>query len=204
MSILRKLSTRQRVAFALVILLLLGLSGSGLLGGTSSSQNPPGPQKARVAVGDDGAQPLSQAEQAALADHQQDVTHLPNGGIAVRDLKHDVSPPLRDIAPIVPVYEKRPIQPEHDLPEMDTPKIDRDPVLQSIMGKLAIPTPIVSFEGLYNYWGVLPPDTVGDVGPNHYIQQVNVGFQIFSKSTGATLYGPANFNTLFRGFGGPC
>jgi len=201
MSILRERSTLQRIAFAVLMLVLIGAIGSGLLAG--SNQSVPAQQKARVAV-DNDPQPLSAAEQTALAEHQQDVRHLPNGGIAVRDLKHDVSPPLRDIAPIVPVYEKRPIQPEHDLPEVKTPKLDRDPVLQTIMGKLAIPTPIVSFEGLYNYWGGIPPDTVGDVGPNHYVQQVNVGFQIFNKNTGASLYGPANFNTLFRGFGGPC
>ena len=32
---------------------------------------------------------------------------------------------------------------------------------------------------------------------------VNLGFQIFSK-TGVSLYGPANNNTLWTGFGGLC
>ena len=35
------------------------------------------------------------------------------------------------------------------------------------------------------------------------MQIVNSGFEVFSK-TGTSLYGPANNNTLFSGFGGPC
>jgi hypothetical protein len=66
-----------------------------------------------------------------------------------------------------------------------------------------MPTPIANFDGIYNIWGGYPPDTSGDVGPNHFVQIVNVGFQIFSK-TGTSLYGPANNNTLFAGFGGFC
>ncbi|MEZ4771002.1 MAG: hypothetical protein R2844_21610 [Caldilineales bacterium] len=50
---------------------------------------------------------------------------------------------------------------------------------------------------------MLPPDTNGDVGPNHYMQWVNLSFAIYSK-TGALLYGPAAGNTLWSGFGGPC
>src|SRR5207253_1067870 len=51
--------------------------------------------------------------------------------------------------------------------------------------------------------GVYPPDTNGDVGPNHFVQIINLSFQIFNKS-GVSLYGPANNNTLWSGFGGPC
>ena len=48
-----------------------------------------------------------------------------------------------------------------------------------------------------------PPDTNGDIGPNHYIQTVNSDFAIFSK-TGTVLYGPVPLNTLWSGFGGDC
>jgi hypothetical protein len=48
-----------------------------------------------------------------------------------------------------------------------------------------------------------PPDTNGDVGPNHYVQTVNTDFAIYSKS-GTLLYGPAPINTLWNGFGGGC
>jgi len=53
--------------------------------------------------------------------------------------------------------------------------------------------------------GCLPPDTNGDVGPNHYIQSVNSAIQIFSKA-GATLSGPTTYNSFFSamGPGTPC
>ena len=66
----------------------------------------------------------------------------------------------------------------------------------------------MSFEGVGNVNGVLPPDTNADVGPNHYVQSVNVSFAVYSKGTETTppalLYGPAAMNTLWTGFGGPC
>ncbi len=60
----------------------------------------------------------------------------------------------------------------------------------------------VSFDGI-PATGSLPPDTVGDVGPRHYVQMVNTAFAIYDKS-GALLAGPVAINTLWAGFGGPC
>jgi len=51
--------------------------------------------------------------------------------------------------------------------------------------------------------GLLPPDTVGDVGLNHYIQAVNNVFSIYDKQ-GNLLAGPSAINSLWSGFGGPC
>lgn len=65
------------------------------------------------------------------------------------------------------------------------------------------PALLVDFEGLDNINGVLPPDTEGAVGLNHYVQVVNSSFAIYSKA-GALLSGPFNTNTLWSGFGGPC
>ena len=65
-----------------------------------------------------------------------------------------------------------------------------------------------SVEGVGNVNGVLPPDTNGDVGPNHFVQWVNLSFAVYSKGTSTTppalLYGPAPANTIWSGFGGPC
>ena len=57
------------------------------------------------------------------------------------------------------------------------------------MPLLAAPT--VNFDGVNNLNGVLPPDTNGDVGPNHYVQWVNLSFAIYNKS-GTQLYPPAD------------
>ena len=82
---------------------------------------------------------------------------------------------------------------------------DRDPLVGlQTPGNLAVPAPILNFAGISNT-GVVPPDTVGAVGPNHYIQMVNgpgsSQFVIFDK-TGALLVGPLELSTLWTS--GPC
>ncbi len=51
------------------------------------------------------------------------------------------------------------------------------------------PAPMDNFAGLdFADWGSgWPPDTVGDVGPTHYIQMVNSSVGIYDKSTGTRL-----------------
>jgi uncharacterized repeat protein (TIGR01451 family) len=51
------------------------------------------------------------------------------------------------------------------------------------------PAPLSTFEGLDNAnWGAgHPPDTVGDVGPNHYVQAINTSIGIYNKATGARV-----------------
>jgi len=62
--------------------------------------------------------------------------------------------------------------------------------------------PIISIDGVGNVNGVAPPDTDGDVGPNHYIQMINLSFAIYDKQ-GNKLYGPVANSTLWSGFPGP-
>jgi hypothetical protein len=124
-----------------------------------------------------------------------------------RSVKNDVSPPLRSMKPLAP----EPWSVVREMPESDVlngsqPQAPvKDPVVQSSFGALspAIPAPASNFEGVPNRNGVYPPDTNGDVGPNHYVQMVNLSFQIWDKA-GNSLYGPANGNTLWSGFGGAC
>jgi hypothetical protein len=59
-----------------------------------------------------------------------------------------------------------------------------------------MPPPLLTFEGTtHAEGGGLPPDTNGDVGPNHYVQAVNQAFKIFDKS-GNTLSGPTTIAKL--------
>lgn len=67
-------------------------------------------------------------------------------------------------------------------------------------------SPLVNFEGLsnqdnFNVIGgrVNPPDPVGDVGKNHYVEMVNLVFAVYSK-TGTLLLGPADIGSLWAGF----
>jgi hypothetical protein len=71
---------------------------------------------------------------------------------------------------------------------------------------LTIGAPLANFEGLsnqdnFNVFGfrVNPPDPVGDVGPNHYVEMANLIFAVYSK-TGTLLLGPVDTGTLWAGF----
>jgi len=70
-----------------------------------------------------------------------------------------------------------------------------------------MPGPLVTFDGIsetQSGCGCAPPDTDGDVGPNHYIEAINSSFKIFDKS-GNTLAGPTTFNSFFAALiGTPC
>jgi hypothetical protein len=67
-----------------------------------------------------------------------------------------------------------------------------------------MPSASSSFEGLSN--GGDPPNTNGDVGPQHYIQAINTSFAIYSK-VGALMVGPISLNAFFAAApatGTPC
>src|SRR2546430_815607 len=49
-----------------------------------------------------------------------------------------------------------------------------------------MPGPLLTFEGMNNTCSCAPPDTNGDVGPNHYVEPVNLSIKIFDKN-GNTL-----------------
>ena len=82
-----------------------------------------------------------------------------------------------------------------------------DSVVQRWPGITAMPSPILNFEG--NGIGLAgfdmtasPPDTEGDVGPNHYVQWVNQMLAIWDKA-GNLLYGPVRGVEPFQGMKNP-
>ncbi len=123
----------------------------------------------------------------------------------------DISKPLKDITPIqagvrVRTWKNKQVPNklgiENDLKNM-APLEGKDPVLQDNMrGTTDGGTIIQNFAGVGNLSGVAPPDTDGDVGPNHYFQMVNSAFAIWDKE-GNLLYGPVDNITLWDDFDGP-
>jgi hypothetical protein len=129
-----------------------------------------------------------------------------------------ISKPVRTLATMEPaaepagIYEINPPQSgdftpvprrEEDLiidPLMKTP-LERE--LLHIPELVNTPPPSLHFEGLNNISGVVPPDPIGDVGPNHYVQMVNKVFAIYNKS-GTLLAGPFPINQLWAGQGNAC
>ena len=149
-----------------------------------------------------GAQPVSEADDSQSVE-------LRSPQVASAD-HHDVSAPLSLIRPAPPSLEER----EH--PVKPVPRRfnhgAHDPVVQASAVPLLIPAPASNFDGMgQGFTGPAgaftvnsaPPDTNGDVGPNHYVQIVNSDFAVFNKA-GTALFGPVPINTLWSGFGGGC
>jgi len=127
----------------------------------------------------------------------------------------DISPPLSELAKI-PVPENATLraieaEPWRAVPHMrfqsTAPVVD--PVVQSSLGSGPfIPSPITTFEGMGTGLAGFtvqsaPPDTDGDVGPNHYVQIVNSGVTVFNR-TGTPVLGPVLTRTFWNGFNGAC
>jgi hypothetical protein len=72
-----------------------------------------------------------------------------------------------------------------------------DPLLQLQNGNDKRGSILLNFEGTGNLQYKLPPDPVGAIGTNHFVQIVNMSFTIFDKS-GNNLYGPAPLLTLWQ------
>ncbi len=140
-------------------------------------------------------------------------------GFAVR---HDTSPPLREMAlppPVRPGVDREvPIRVPADLPARVRPTAPApDALRQSEARPFEIsgptPPPSLSFRGLsdddnalVNGFRIVPPDTEGDVGPSHYVQYVNLLWAVYDKATGAIVPGGGPFpgNSFWQGFGGIC
>src|SRR5438094_3992247 len=100
-------------------------------------------------------------------------------------------------------------------PQSDTgalpPRETSLPWLQSLLRGLFRPTPtmpppLFTFEGMNRTESGddAPPDTDGDVGPNHYVEVVNQAIRIFDKS-GNSLTPVITFNSFFAPLvGTPC
>jgi hypothetical protein len=127
-------------------------------------------------------------------------------------VNHSTSIPLRDITPHTPLPRMDENTPHDDIYEgREYPNRDialpkgPDPAWQKDKGLVGGKAPTINFEALRNSdnspWSVRPPDSDGDVGPNHYFAMCNNVFEIFDRE-GNTLLGPAGNTTLWDGFNG--
>jgi hypothetical protein len=134
--------------------------------------------------------------------------HSPKFGKAVA---FDTSKPLRELAKTAKTAardENTRMSPERG-PTVKDKGYSGDAAVQDFSSVSAVATiggPIANFEGLnqndnFATTGrrVNPPDPVGDVGPNHYVEMINLVFGVYSK-TGARLLGPLALGDLWAGF----
>src|SRR4051812_25518443 len=133
------------------------------------------------------------------------------GGEVTPALHHDESAPLL-LMPVAPRSTERVEHEVKRLPRNFNTAKAPDPALQAAAVGPLVPTTSTNFDGVGQAFSgpsgaftvqSAPPDTNGDVGPNHYVQIVNSDFAVFNKS-GTVLYGPVPINTLWSGFGGGC
>ncbi|MBI1739806.1 MAG: hypothetical protein HYR57_02845 [Candidatus Koribacter versatilis] len=128
-------------------------------------------------------------------------------------LAFDVSQPVRSLPLAVPQYsspEEREIRPEGGIVAKDR-GFSGDAARQLTVARPGqfgpvIPSPMLTFEGLsnldnFNAYGfrVNPPDPVGDVGPNHYVEMINLVFNVYDKQ-GNSLIGATRLGDLWAGF----
>lgn len=153
-------------------------------------------------LGNGGGLPVTAAESA------NGPVEKASGHWVGADQHHDRSKELRSIKPI-PV---RAVELEDEEEEEDGGRDTHgstgpaSPVQQQLAAP-AMPASSLSFDGIA-FPGVscncAPPDTNGEVGATQYVQIVNEGFQVFDKSTGASVYGPAAISTIWSGAGNVC
>ena len=139
-------------------------------------------------------------------------SNIQRGALVSAAEHHDLSAPLTLMQPaaLTATNVEHPVK---KIPRHYSRARPFDPVLQSAVAvPLVAPAPLTNFNGVGNGFSgpagtfsvaAAPPDTNGDVGPNHYVQIVNTDFAIFNKS-GTAIFGPVAINTLWSGFGGGC
>ena len=129
----------------------------------------------------------------------------------------NTSIPLRDMFPVpVPPKGFPYVVPLHDYggPILEDTFVD-DPVVDRGSQSSCHPPLCIfvdlSYEGqsdddnaLVLGFRVVPPDTNGDVGKDHYVQMVNSITEIFDRDTGTSLMGPFASNMFWSGLGGAC
>ena len=126
----------------------------------------------------------------------------------------DVSPALRDLPPAARPLVFDPgklveVEPEPKRVGRRAHGIkpySADGVLQLFKLAPTIPAPLLTFEGLSNLdnnnvfgFRVIPPDPDGEVGPNHYVELINLIFGVYDKA-GNLLVGPVDIGALWAGF----
>src|SRR6266540_3896663 len=195
---MRSAITKQTAARVLAAAVVVGL---GLVAAFAGSTTPTVPAAAFQRLSQGGA---AQGSAAAPTSAGREIKH----GVRVAPAEFDGS--VRELPQIAP---NRLVRPARDELEAELPGGQKQPLagaeepshVSALAASAPAPGPSISFKGLDHLtWGAgHPPDTVGDVGPNHFVQAVNTSVGIFGKSGGAPL-AAFTFDAFFTGTGTVC
>ena len=169
---------------------------------------------------------LSQSLQTRLGLQQNSPTY---NGVAIHPISHSTSPALKTLPSTTTTSAQAEVRPVGRKPGTNVTGTATNALATSIPLTLQNPpqpyalthssnpssspeqavSPLVNFDGLKGIQNkpffsdvYVPPDTEGDVGPNHYIESVNTIFAIYSK-TGTLLGGPYSEIALFQSVSDP-
>ena len=145
-------------------------------------------------------QPAAQQKQAAPGSQRPDVIAMVGPVSQDQDLR---------VLPRIPANEEsdevRHFR--HPFPrpggKNKAPDIIADIVNQALRPQPLAPSPLLTFDAIdsnLSGCGCTPPDTDGDVGPNHYIASENSSIMVFDK-VGNALTGPVSYNAFFSALG---
>jgi hypothetical protein len=129
--------------------------------------------------------------------------------------------PLRDMVPArerpLPPRGGRDFEPGRPQPVGNSNPADIDPLAEKGFGlSSAFVSPKAATIGteVDPDFRVAPPDTTGDVGPDHYVQWVNLRYAVYNLTRDAATKEITGFNiapgfpkqgnAVWQGFGGPC
>jgi Divergent InlB B-repeat domain/PASTA domain len=186
--------TRPMIVMGVLALLLAVGAIIGLARGSSTKPALAGPRLAAAGIG------------ASSSLRSSGPTKVGHGVFVGHSYKNDVSRPLRLTLPVTTTRNAIELQP-NPRPGVTAHRDAPDGARQTKVFPSRMPSPLLNFAGI-PYPGVncscFPPDTNGEVGATQYVQIVNQGFQVFNKTTGASLLGPFDIATLWSGFGGVC
>src|SRR2546421_40098 len=139
----------------------------------------------------------------------QSQQHRPQAEVT-QEVKHDVSPPLRDINDhVFENRERKREKPLRLIPQNEANTLQPDAAVQSSSGPLVNTTSGVGIAGVGDgdlgfSPNAAPPDTNAAVGATQVVQWVNESYAVFDKTTGLLLLGPRAGNSIWSGFGGGC
>jgi len=128
------------------------------------------------------------------------------GPTVIHEEKHDTSRPVRELPYFRPgasraeeeLAIRRPMAPHI------SPNNEPDAVLQTVAGPQVAATIGLNFDGVNDRDAVAPPDTNASVGSTQVVETVNLSYQVFNKTSGASLLGPAEISSIWTGFGTLC
>ena len=136
--------------------------------------------------------------------------------VSSQAVKFAVSPPLSSLVSArspQTKFDPKQVRKEDDkqIPSFEIPGAvhDTDASFAKFLDT-PMPAPLLSFDGMNNIDNglnhgilVLPPDTNGDIGPNHYVQSMNILLRVFDKN-GNALTPPFKMSSLFASLGTQC